>query len=374
MAIVAPSFEDMLTVGKAEAQDRRPDLVFNDGDVTEADLHAAAAMADNVIRFGVLAFKRTFIDTCEGDDLDALINDHLNIQRIAASKAQVTLQFTRTSGGAAGTIPIGTVVTTDADASGTSESFQTTAAIIVPLGNNGPFTVNAEALDTGPEGNVTDGTLVNVTGLFDATFTVTNPATAGGGNNRQSDEEYRETARSFWQSLRRGTLGALETGARTVITVRSATAVEDSDTGLVTVLVSDADGNSTLQMINDVTLALEDWRCAGQKLQVTGGSRLTVDMSLGLVVRAGFDVDAVAPDLVAAAVNRVNRLPGGPTNGTLYQDMVSTAIIELFPDDIKSVEFLTVVVGGSTLNPIVDPIVPGVAQVIRAGTFTVQEV
>src|SRR5215467_2571344 len=105
MAIVPPSFNDFLAVGTAEGAFRRAGLTFREGNVTTADAHVAAAMADLVTRFIVQCLALTFLDQCEGDDLANLVNDHMNLQRIEATAAQVMMKFTRTSGGAGGTIP-----------------------------------------------------------------------------------------------------------------------------------------------------------------------------------------------------------------------------------------------------------------------------
>lgn len=369
---VAPSLNDMIAQGQAEAQDRRPALKFYEGDMTMADLHAAVAMADAVLRFAVRALKATFIDSAERDELDTLVNDHINLQRQAATFAQVTLSWTRTSGGTGGTIPAGTIVGTVFGPDATQVTFSTDVDVIVAPGNNGPYTVLATAQVAGPDGNVAAGTVTQIAGaVFDSTFGVTNPTTAGGGNPKETDDELRVRARSWWQTLRRGTKTALEFGAKTVTSVRNARIAEDTTLGLVRLIVSDSDGNSTLQMVVDVIVAEEEWRAAGVALNVVGGNQVLVDISLGLLVRDGFDVDAASATLVAAATARIKKLVG---EEPLYLDMVRTAIEAIYPDDILRTKFLTLVVGGVARSVADDPIVAGVGQVIRPGTITVTKV
>ena len=371
----APSFNDTLSVGQAEAQARRPDLAFNDGDVSLAMLHAAAAMVDADIRFSAQAFRATFVDGATGADLTALVDDHYNIQRTAATAAQVTLSLSRTSGGGAGSFSAGHQFGTEFQADGSQIIYTLDAVLNVGAGDNGPFSVECTAVETGPQGNVAASTVTQIIDTpFDDTFTVTNTAVAGGGNNEESDEDLRARARQFFSTAVRGTLAALETGALEIATVKVASAVEDNTTGQVTVRVSDADGNSTAQMISDVTAELENWRCAGSSVTVVGGTQLLVDAILTLTVRAGFDVAAAAPTIIDAVETRIGKLKGGDT---LFLDMWVAAAVSAFPDDILDVNLAdstgesTIVVGGTGQTGDPANVVPTIGQTIRAGAVTV---
>lgn len=365
---IAPSFIDLVAQGEAALADARPDLAINDGDVTEADLHAAAAMADACIRFSALAFRETFIDFAEGDALTLLVNDHLNLQRQAATFAQVTLQFSRLSSGVGGTIPAGTTVTTLTDASGKSVAYTTNSDIVVPNADNGPFSILATAAVSGRAGNAAAATISKIVdSLFD-TFTCTNPAKAAGGNEEESDVELRVRAHAFFLTLRRGTLAALEFGALEVSSVRVATASEDLATGLVTVLVGDSDGESTVQMIEDVEFELENWRAAGINVTVLGSTKKTIDIDVSLVVRAGFNIAAVTPTLTSAVLGRgLKQRPGQQ----LYFDTIIATIIGVFPDDIFEVTFNSVLVNGVAQIPIGESVPVSVGQVTRITSFTV---
>jgi uncharacterized phage protein gp47/JayE len=370
---VADSFEDLLSIGQAEAQTRRPDLQYSDGDVTIAQLHAAAAMADAAIRFSSQAFRDTFIDGATGDALTDLVNDHLNIQRKAATAAQVTLSFSR-SPGAAGTIPAGTTVATLTTADGVQINFTLDAAIAVDT-SGGPFTGSATATEVGPDGNVASSTVqIIVDALFDD-FTVTNTAAAGGGNNEESDEELRKRARDFFATLRRGTLAALEEGALQVASVRVVSAIEDATTGQIQVRVSDSDGNSTAEMVADVEAELENWRCAGSNVTVVGGTQLAVDMTLRLIARDGFDVAAAGPTIIDAVETRMNKLSTGET---LFLDGVIAAAINVFADDVNDVNLddsggsSSLIIGGTPQSGAAADVVPTSGQTIRPGTIIVE--
>lgn len=361
---VAPSFSDLLALGQAEAQTRRPDLLFADGDITIAFLHAAATMSDACVRFAAQAFKDTFLDGAEGDALTTLVDDHLNLQRQPATQAQATVQFSRPSAGGgepAGTIAAGTTVATAFTPDGEEVQFTTDVGLAFGLGELGPKSVAVTAADTGRDGNVGANEIVRVIDApgFDPTFNVDNSAVAAGGNEEESDEDLRERARSFFLTLRRGTLDSLEFGALTVATVRVARATEDTATGLVTLTVSDSDGNSTAQMRSDAEIAIEAFRCAGSNVTVAGGTQLTTDITVTIAQASpGFDVSAASADIEDAISGRMERLR---PDETLFLDSLIAAIIAVDPDNIFDVTF--------TL-PIAD-VVPGAGQVIRAGVITI---
>lgn len=368
---VAPSFQDLLDQGIAEAQARRPDLLFADGDVTTALAHGSAAMSDVALRFGVQAFRDTFIDGASGDALTARVNDRCNIQRHPATRATVIAKFARNPGGGSGTIPAGTRVGTDFDASGKQVVFTTNVDVIVGAGAVGFFDVTCTAVDAGVAGNISTYSLVKILDpLFDSSFLVTNATNSGaGGNEEESDEALRERARNFFTTLRRGTLAALEEGALLVPSVRIAKASEDPDTFAVTLKVSDANGNSNLQMVSDVKAEIEKWRCAGVLVTVVGGRASALDLTLTLSrVRSGFDVAANAGTIADAVEARVNRLKVGET---AYLDMIIAAAIAAFQDDIFDVTFSAISLGGVAQATNLD-VTPASDVIIRAGTITVQ--
>lgn len=366
---VAPSFDDLLAIGRAEAQTRQPALTFNEGDITEAQLHAAAAMADHVIGYTAREVSKTFIDGASADDLTYLVNDHLGIQRKPASAAQVLVNFTRAETVLSGTIAAGTQIGTEFTPDGAQIVFTVAAPQSVGVGVANVNGVLCECTVTGPEGNVQAGTVTRVISQLFDTFTVTNPAAAGGGNAAESDEDLRQRAKTFWSTVRRGTLAALEYGAKLVPTCRIARVTEDQTTGLVSVQVSDADGNSTVQMVSDVQAELENWRCAGIVLTVVGGSAAVLDLGITIRARAGFSVAAAADLFIAAVKGRIGKLRVGET---LYLDQVIGALYAVAPDDVLDVGFASIAV--DSVAQAISDVVPAAGKILRAGTVTIAAV
>lgn len=376
--MAAPSFDDLLNIGKAEAILKRPGLGIRVGDIAEMLLAGAAAMADRLIGWFAERVAATFLDGATGDDLTQLAADHWAIQRREATKAVGTVTFTRASADATiQSFPIGTTVATARDSQGNDIQFVTTQAASWASSTNGDRTVNTEAVVAGVSGNLSAANLITriiSTPPAGGTYTITASTQPAGGSEEETDEELRDRVRLYPSTLRRGTLGALEYGAKSVssIAVAKASAVQDA-TGLVTVYVSDASGNSTGTtkevspstvddgtMTAKVAVELYSWACGGALVNVTGGSVQTVNITVTIAVKLGVDVAQLITDIQNSIDARVNKLNIGET---LYLSDIMSAVKAVDPDNI-----VNVVVN----DPLVDtaPSTPG--NIIRPGVVTVQ--
>lgn len=357
---VAPSFDDLLAQYEAAALEVRPTLQFLEGDVTQAHQHGSGAMADALIRFTVQALKETFLDGAKGDKLTALCDDHLNIQRSLETTAQSIATLTRTGGGAGGTLATGFVVGTAFDPGGNTVLFTLDApGVTFGAGDNGPHTVGITAQVAGRAGNVAANTITRLVDTpFSGLVTITNSVVAGGGNEQESDDELRVRGRNFWQTLRRGTLAAIEFGALRVARVRVARATEDPVSGIVTLVVTDSDGNSTAQMVADTVAEIENWRAASSIVQVSGGTQFLVNVIGQLIAKAGIDTSVLGPIAAQSIIGRMNKLRDGET---LFLDTIKAAAIAVDPDALEALVLST---------PLTDT-VPAPGQVIRPGTVSI---
>lgn len=375
--MAAPSFDDLFNLGKAEAILKRPALGVRIGDITEMLIAGAAAMADRLIGWFAERIAATFLDGAVGDDLTLLASDHWAIQRRDATKSVATVTFTRAGANAtAQTMPIGTTVATERDSQGNDIQYVTTSAASWAISENGAKTVNVEAVVAGTSGNLSGVDLI--TRLVSnppagGTYTITASTLPAGGAEEESDEELRDRVRLYPSTLRRGTVAALEYGAKSVstIAVAKASAVQDN-TGLVTVYVSDASGGSTGTttqvgpsvvddgtMTKKVAIELYEWACAGALVNVSGGSIQTVNISVSIAVRIGVDVNQLISDIQDSIEARVNKLNIGDT---LYTSDIVSAVKIVDPDNIVNV---------TVTLPLTDtaPSTPG--NIIRPGTITV---
>lgn len=356
---IAPTFDELEQIGRAEQILNRPDLQVAEGDISEMLIKAAAAMADKCIEHSAASFKETFIDGASGQALTDLVNDHWNLQRLEAAEATGQQDFTRVSAtGPAGSIPIGTVVATVINADGEDFRYVTDAALAFALDEQGPKTVGITAQVAGRDSNVPVIGGVNrvIDTLFD-TFTTSNSTLIVGGAPEEDDPTLRQRAREFPSTLRRGTLAALEFGARTIPGVVIASAFEDAN-GLVTVFVADIDGNASAQMVNDVQIELDlNWKCAGTVLSVFAGAPILTNVDYSITVRPGTDVAELEPAIEAAITATMNKLKQGEI---LSLAQLQTAIINVDIDNITN----------AVINDPLADIAPLNSQVIRPGVIT----
>lgn len=346
----APTFQDLFDIGRAQAILKRPDLTVLPGDVSEMEIAAGAAMADRVVGYDAGQVAATFLDGASGDALTELADDHWNIQRQEASQAVGQVTFTASSGPVSGTIPAGTRVRTGPDAAGEFQEFTTDVDLVFAAETT--KSVAATAVTGGQDGNVAAAAIDRIADTLFDTFTVTNAAAFVGGNPEESDEDLRERVREQNKTLRRATKAALEFGARQVSQVATATVVEDLATGIVTVYVSDSEGNSNATMAAAVETELEQWRAAGVNVTVVGATLVTQAIDFSLVVRTGVDATALVDRVRQAIVSAVNRLRIGET---FYRSLAQSAGRNVDPEGILQV----------TINSPVADVAPAADEVIR---------
>lgn len=354
----APSYDDIYAIGKATLQSKRADLTVNPGDVTDAMVSCGAAMADWLVQYQSELQRKKFIDTAEGTDLDTLGDDHFGVLRNGDTFAQVAVTLSRASAGAgAGTIPAGVTVATASDSLGNRLEYTLDADVTfggADLTKNG----NATCTITGVTGNVSAAAITTIVdSIFDSSISVTNAAAAAGGNDAETDAEYRERLRAF-STVAPGTIKGLEYGAQLVSTVRVATVTQNTATGEVTLYVADGSGGSNAQMISDVNNVLPEWKAAGVHVNVVGGQLDTQNVVVSLTVRSGTDVAALSPAIVASITQYMSELGIGDT---LYRSGIAAAAKAVSPSNILDVDVTTPAAN----------VVPTSGYVIRAGSVTV---
>jgi len=365
--MTAPSFDDLYNLGRSEAIIRRPELLIATGDISDMILAASAAMGDAVVAYLAEQIRATFLDGASGDALAKLTDDHWGIQRQDAAAAVGQVTFTRPSSGGgepSGSLAIGFIVATEPDENGERQEYALTAAASWALSETGDKTVAVAAAATGRAGNAVAGAVTALTSVpFDSTITVTNAAPMAGGVEAESDEALRERARQFPATLRRGTLAALEYGAKLVVGVATATATE-SATGLVAVYIADADGLSNYELEQAVAEELENWRAAGVVVEVAGGTLVEQAINYSLTVALGTDVAALEPLIESALTARLERLPvsdgtsAGPA--VLRREVIASTVIAVDP---------AAILGVTVATPAAD-VVPPAGSLVRAGVIT----
>lgn len=287
-----------------ELQSQKPDLTDTEiGSIIDVLAGVFSTAVSEVSQITVDEFLKTFFDTANGpeitggaDDLERLAVDHFGsaFARPAAVKATGTVTFERPNVDAGDvTIPEGTVVKTVQNSQGTSVRFETESEVEMT-----GTTINASvrAIVAGIAGNVQADKVTQIEStLTDSTITVNNASAFAGGAETESDAEYRETIRLLLETLKGGTLAAIEATALTVGGVELATAIEflqyvkewnvggDVPVGdyfglpRARVYIADSNGTASQSLIDDVTDAIETVRAAGVRVEVLGATALSQD-------------------------------------------------------------------------------------------------
>jgi len=336
MITTAPSPQDLYNIARAALLVRNPNLKVVAGDTTDAFLWGMVTVASRVLGFGAARFLATFLDGAANQDLTNLARDR-GVARDPGDYAIGQQRLQRASFAAgAGVYPAGSRVASQADASGKFSIYTTKQDVVWGATDLGPFYVDCTCTKTGPDGNVDANTVTRfIDQPFDLTIQTTNLARYAGGAVVESDEDLRDQVRGFFLTQARGTRDALVYGAKTVAGVKRANVVPDYVTGLVTVYVSDADGNANQAMVDAVQFELENfWADAGDPISVVGATLVLQSVDLSLTVRVGTDQNNLLNSVKQAVIARVARLAPGET---LYRDMISAAAREVDKQNILSV-------------------------------------
>lgn len=318
-----PTRSELFAVGRrsiANAADRRrinPATVDIPGSDLNLLIGAGSLMGEEVVARLAKCLKGLFIDTATDDALDRLAFDRFGLTRKAAAPASVAIVLSRPMPGVAtpGIYTAGSRVQTP---DGTVFALNTDAVF-------GDFatsvTVDVTALVAGVESNVAANTLIQFADPpFDTNLTVTNPTGAAGGAEQESDVEFRARVRDFFPTIRRGTEGAIEFGARTVPGVAVATAREilnpfpsNMPAAIVELTVADANGgfsNTMLQQVQDVLL---EYRALGIPVIVQGGTLFLQSVVWAIGIETGFNENEVLEDVRAVTVATAQFLAPGAT-------------------------------------------------------------
>lgn len=359
----APSWQDIYDTGMYVLQARRPKLVVNQGDVTDAFLAGVASMVDVALAEAAAEFLATYLDGAQGDDLTNLAHDR-GVDRDPGDNSVGSVKFSRVGAGVgAGTIPAGFLAGSVADRNGSFASFITNVDTVFG-GADLTKTVNATCTAIGPGGNVAAGTVTRMlASAFDPSITVTNPVLFAGGGDQESDPDLRDRVRGFFLTQAKATIDAIAFGAKTVSGVSRVTVVVDPSTGIITVYVADQFGNSNAAMIAAVTAIMPQWAGADSIVNVIGGVIFVQVINLSLTVKQGTDVSSLLDAVRKSVLSAVGRLvPGdGAGLGTLYRDAISTAAKDVDRNNIVSCQ---VNVPATNIQPVSGQIIRTTLNVI----------
>ena len=325
-----PTYQDLFRIGRRTITTSpsaiTTAIVDREGSDANVLVATAASLGDEVSAQVARLAAASFLDTASGQDLDRLVFDRYGLARKPASAALGVARFSLSGGGSPVSpivIPAGTILqTTDGKQFETlfSDTFITTATFV---------DVNVRSLLAGSTQQAGANTLTQIVSTIagaPTTLQVTNPLATAGGNDQESDTEYRARARIFYTTLRRGTKAALEQAALAVPGVRTARAFEilndaGGPGGIVEIVISDGYTDALVglgpiptydtqsqALAAAVVEQLDDVRACGVFVRVKVAQVVLQPVILQLSFIAGANVDTVAGLARAAIVNYINQL------------------------------------------------------------------
>lgn len=342
MATGIPSQQDLYDKFKNEAQSREPGLTdFEDGSKLDSISGAASVAGEELTRFIIEKFNKTFFNTAHGpevtggpDDLELLATDHFgdSFARPAASFSVTPITFSRPTTTAGNVvIPAGTIVKTIQNANGVDQRFATDAEVtLIGLSIGASVT----AVVAGTDGNVNIGKITIIEdALTDGTVTVTNATAASGGTDEATDAEYREFIRNKVETIRGATKAAIEAAAKTVPGIVIATAIEDTQVVIewdiatsmtvgdffriprVRLFVADVNGTANQALIDLVDIEVEATRACGVRITVESATPLSQDWDASISLNpSGPNFALLSTDvtiLLDSMEDYINELPIG---------------------------------------------------------------
>lgn len=258
-------------------------------------------------RYAHREMQRTFVGLARGAHLDRLALDHFQLERKPASHAVGSINIR---------LSLGSVNIDEGARVMDREGNEFTVL------NGGAFSgegqsVEVQAVNIGPEGNRPAFTNFHPVGIQGwsgsmASLEMWNSDPIAGGNPEENDDAFRRRIGTWWRSLRRATIGALEFVALSVPEVMRVTVSEErirpNRGGLVDLFVTDGADTYNRIIGRKVRAAIDrDGRAAGVVVNVWGAEVINVPIRIRILQRAGGRPEASAR-VVRAVRRHVNDL------------------------------------------------------------------
>lgn len=204
----------------------------------------------------------TDLDKLSGVDLDERakeLNPDLISRKLAiAATGQVRFSVSTAVVGSDVTIPIGTEVQVPGTGASSPIKYTTTTEGTISIGNTQSNLVSVVCQDKGTIGNATANTITGFGSKPSGVDAVTNPNTYTTGQDKESDDKFKDRIKRFMLSLSRATIPALEYAAylgedsATSKSVLFANVVEDLvNLGKITIYIDD--GLGTAESVQTIT-------------------------------------------------------------------------------------------------------------------------
>ena len=316
-----PTRQDLFRIGADHVLQRAtkidPGQVYVQGSDVNIFCGAASTLAYQLVLQLAHRTNTLLLDGAEDEDLYRYAWDRYSLPRKGAASAVGQVLLFRDLAGLAGSVGIGEKLLTlggvEYITTGTASFASSTLSVLV----------NVRAVQAGKASQVGRNSIRKFAtpgGLFDTKLQVTNDLPTAHGEDAEDDQDFRNRIRDFWKTVRRGVVGAIEYGARSVAGVVSARAEEVTSNGdaarIVMLYIADSSGVASLAKATEVRDALVEFRSAGIKVVVVTSMPQIASVALALQFQNGVDSDGLTEIIRAAVVEFINTLP---VSGPLYR-------------------------------------------------------
>ena len=340
------------------------------GSVLRAILEANASVGLWLQWLIMQVLSATRAATSAGPDLDSWVGD-FGVTRLPAQSAATTLTFSRFTPGFAATIPVGAqaktgdgTITFTVLADPTNAAFNALTNSYTLAASASSLSVTAQALVPGTAGNVLAGAVSLLATAMPGIDAVTNPATAAGGQEAESDAALRSRFTNFIDSRSRATPAAVAYTIESLQQGLTYVLAENADPsgrtrlGFFTITVDDGSGSPPATLITSVSDAIEAVRPLGSQFTVQPPTIVTANITLTMTTPA--NTHAAAQLAVTMAIRSFTS--GLPIGATLPVSRLA-AIAYAADPSISNVSAIAINGGGD--------LTPASTGVIKPGTITV---
>jgi hypothetical protein len=306
-------FLAMRSYGLAFSDLYAPEAYDTEGQDVELFLRMVAAAGEELslesTTYDLGHFLST-VGTIGDEQAERLVSDLTGgqVQRFRENAAVVDLQLSRMETFAL-EITKDTIATTSTD----SIAFRMVDGVAWATDEVGVKIVRAICESTGPVGNVDANTITKISIEADNTVSCTNPTPASGGRVLETIPELAARARDWFVNAPRGTLSAIEYGAKQTPGVVTATGIELTRPLLpynneipafrVKLAVGDVSGQAGTALVADVRKTLQEWRGAGIPVLLVGSLVYEVKVKwVGLKAKPNFVLATIQGELSAKMV------------------------------------------------------------------------
>lgn len=244
-----------------------------------------------------------------------------------ATKASGMVTFTGAPTSSNITIPAGTLVSTTSTS--TPKTYATTQDVTMLIGQT---TVQAPVVCTSPGvfGNTPSASITRMNTTINGITAVTNVAAINNGKDRETEEQRRIRFIEYVSTLSRGTIAAVEYGAKTAMifnedgevveTVANAVVYEpfmhgaNEPVGVFRIYIYNGYGDTSDELVAATQQAVDGyvtesgtkipgWKAAGVICQVLKATETTLDITASVFIRSGYDTGSIE-NLVTTAFDQ----------------------------------------------------------------------